>query len=166
VAVPAGTRIQDAVNANPTGTTFCLAAGTYSQQSVAPKASQKFVGARGTSGERLSILDGGNTTTYAFTGAAAGVEIRGLVIKRYDPPDDSNMLLGFNGTGWVIYDNEITESTSNGSNIYTGWVIRRNWIHHNGKAGIQSQADGVGAVVDSNEHLQRHIPRDQPRRAD
>src|SRR5215472_6862393 len=42
VAIAAGASIQNAVNASPSGTTFCLAAGTYAQQTISPKARDTF----------------------------------------------------------------------------------------------------------------------------
>jgi parallel beta-helix repeat protein len=152
VAVATGASIQAAVNANGTGTTFCLAAGTYVQQSVAPKAGQSFIGARDASGTRLTVLDGQQATTYAFTGAAANVVIRGLRIQNYRPPLSNGAIFGYNATGWQILDNEITgNGPGAGTDVFTGWLIRGNWIHHNGQLGITGQAQSVGAVVDSNE---------------
>jgi parallel beta-helix repeat protein len=139
------------VNANATGTVFCLGAGTFAQQSVQPKAGQQFIGARGSAGERLSILDG-QGVTFAFTGSAANVTIQGLVIKNYHPSLSDGAIFGYGSTGWQVLDNEITgNAPGGGTDLWSGWVIRRNWIHHNGETGIAGQADAVGAVVDSNE---------------
>ena len=55
-----GANIQSAVDSKPAGTPFCLAAGTYSNQHITPKAGDQFIGAVGV------ILDGGGTTNRAF----------------------------------------------------------------------------------------------------
>jgi parallel beta-helix repeat protein len=158
VAVPAGTRIQDAVNASPTGTVFCLGAGTFAQQSVQPKAGQQFIGARGSNGERLSILDGQTTIRHAFTGSAGNVRIQGLVVRNYyggtgtNTSDLSSAIFGFASTGWVVYDNEVHNNSGSGIHISSGSIIRKNHTHHNGWLGMHSGGGNVvGAVVDSNE---------------
>ena len=152
VKVAAGASIQSAVNAASTGDTLCLSAGTYSKQTISPKAAQVIIGARGSNGERLSILDGGSTNQYAFTGSVANVVIRGTIIRGYKPPKQQGAIFGYNGTGWQIIDNEITGNTPGaGTILFSGWQLRKNFIHHNGELGITGQADAVGAVIASNE---------------
>jgi parallel beta-helix repeat protein len=151
IAVAAGASLQNAVNANGTGAVFCLGAGTFAHQTVQPKAGQRFIGARGSSGQRLSVLDG-QGATYAFTGSSANVVIQGLVVKNYRPPLSDAAIFGYKGTGWLVIDNEITANApGSGTNVWSGWIVRRNWIHHNGETGVVGSADGVGGVVDSNE---------------
>jgi len=87
VNIPANGSIQAAVNANPAGTTFNLAAGTYYNQSVQPKDGDIFVGAIGEDGSRLTIMTGAQplsnftqnpdgiwyaTTTQTTTGQKTG----------------------------------------------------------------------------------------------
>jgi parallel beta-helix repeat protein len=159
VSVPAGSSIQDAVDANSTGTVFCLGAGTFTRQSVRPKAGQQFIGDRGPSDERLSILDGANTATQAFLGNVTGVRIEGLVIRNYFGGSGSSTtgccgvaIDNQGSSGWVILDNEITGNTGAGVQIGTGSTIRRNYIHHNGWLGAVCGGNtGSNAVVDSNE---------------
>jgi parallel beta-helix repeat protein len=158
VRVSATASIQSAVNAYPTGTTFCLAAGTFVRQTVTPKAGQRFIGARGTSGERLTILDGQNTTVNAFRGNASNVRIEGLIVQRYyggTGTSTSNLtsaVFGFGSTGWFVYDNELRYNTGAGIQISSGSVIRKNYAHHNGWVAMTSGGGNVyNAVVDSNE---------------
>lgn len=151
IAVAAGSSIQGAVNAAPTGATFCLAAGTYAHQSVSPKGGQSFIGARGPNGERLSVLDG-QGLMFAFTGTVDAVTIRGLVIRGYAPQLSDGAVFLYKSTNVRLLDNEITaNSPGGGTDFFSGWLIRKNWIHHNGEAGVEGQADAVGATVDSNE---------------
>jgi parallel beta-helix repeat protein len=158
VSVPAGSGIQQAVDANGAGTVFCLGAGTFTQQSVQPKAGQQFIGARDAGGTRLSILDGGGTATQTFSGSATGVRIEGLVIRNYYGGSGSStsgccgVALGATGSGWQMIDNEIDHNTGAGVKITDGTLIRRNFIHHNGWLGaVCGGGLGSNAVVDSNE---------------
>lgn len=66
VNVPAGQSIQAAVDANPAGTTFLLGAGTHRLATVAPKAGDRFYGARSATCARLTTLSGARLLT-SFT---------------------------------------------------------------------------------------------------
>jgi len=74
-----GANIQNSVDNNPAGTTFCLAAGSYAQQSVVPKNNDQFIGGYS------AVLDGEKTTAHAFSGTASGVVIQNLKIINYNP---------------------------------------------------------------------------------
>jgi len=58
---------------------FCLAAGSYAQQSVVPKNNDQFIGGYS------AVLDGEKTTAHAFSGTASGVVIQNLKIINYNP---------------------------------------------------------------------------------
>lgn len=75
VTIPAGSSIQGAVSANPTGTVFLLS-GTYSGQSVTPKGGQVF------DGQGSAILDGGSQVA-AFKGSASGVTLKNMTVQNY-----------------------------------------------------------------------------------
>jgi parallel beta-helix repeat protein len=160
VSVPAGSSIQNAVNAAAQGATLCLGAGTYQNQTVSPKAGQQFVGARGAAGERLSVLDGGGTVPSAFVGSVANVRIEGLVIRNYFggsgggvPTTTPGMAIeNYGSSGWAVIDNEIANNTGAGLRIANSSTTRRNFIHHNGWLGATcGGSQGTNAVVDSNE---------------
>jgi parallel beta-helix repeat protein len=160
IAVPAGSSIQNAVNAAAQGATLCLGAGTYQNQTVSPKAGQQLVGARGAAGERLSVMDGGGTVTSAFVGSVANVRIEGLVIRNYFggsgggvPTTTPGMAIeNYGSTGWQIVDNEIANNSGAGLRIANSSTTRRNFIHHNGWLGASCGGNqGSNAVVDSNE---------------
>jgi len=157
IAVAAGASIQAAVNAQPTGATFCLGAGTFARQTVTPKASQRFIGARSGS-TRLTILDGQNATVSAFNGSAANVRVEGLKVTGYyggsgtETSGLSVAIFSNGSTGWVVYDNEVSYNTGAGIAITNGAIIRKNDVHHNGWLGMScGGGNGNGAVVDSNE---------------
>ncbi len=134
------------VSAAPAGAVFCVRAGTYTRQSVVPKSGQTFVGERG------AVMDGQRATTYAFSGSASNVTIKGLKVMNYVPPDGSKaMIQGESGRGWVVDSNEITGSAQQGVRVGKQGRIRGNFIHHNGVLGIGLyRADS--AVIEGN-HL-------------
>jgi parallel beta-helix repeat protein len=162
IAVAAGASIQSAVNANATGATFCLGAGTFARQSVAAKASQQFIGARDASGARLTILDGQGAVAYAFTGTATGVVIQGMIVQGYATPVNSGAAIwGQGATGWRIEDVEARNNAWAAIFISANSVIRGNYVHHNGWLGIVG--DHVsGAVVDSNEIAYNNLAGNDP----
>ena len=101
-----GANIQSAVNSKPAGTTFCLAAGTYTNQHIVPKAGDKFIGAVGT------ILDGGNKTVRAFasTSASTNVTVQNLIVQNYIGGYQVPAIDGQNATGWRILNNEVRQN--------------------------------------------------------
>lgn len=148
---PPPASIQSAMNANPGGTTFCLSAGTYNQTVVA-KAGDVLVGSRDVDGTRLTTLNGAGTMQYAFTGAVTGFEVRGLRVCNYVPALSNGAIFLYNSTNVRVIDNEICNNRPGaGTDVWTGWLIRGNWIHDNGQLGITGQADGVGATIDTND---------------
>jgi parallel beta-helix repeat protein len=120
VSLPAGVDIQSAVNANPAGTTFNLAAGVYSMQQVQVKDGDSFIGTLGALGVRQTILSGaqalqnfsqdanGNwiaTTTQITPGQQNGQCLSGY---RCDYPED------------LIIDNQALSQVENTSSIGLG----------------------------------------------
>lgn len=133
VVISPGMSIQSAVDSHPGGTTFVLMAGTHEIQTpIRPKGNQKFIG----SGE--VILTGSGSAQAAFEGYAAdGVEVRGLIIERFDSATQDNYLAALHaGNGWVIVDNEIRHNTGLGVFHERDTVLRGNNIHHNRHSGI------------------------------
>ena len=66
VNIPSDANIQAAVDANPPGTIFQLAAGVYRMQTVTAKDGDQFIGALDGSGNRLTTLSGAQTLS-SFT---------------------------------------------------------------------------------------------------
>src|SRR5262249_35839256 len=140
-----GMSIQTAVNNNPTGTVFCLAAGTYAQQHVVPKTGNQFIGAVG------AILDGQNKTVHAFDGTAGNVVVQNLIIQNYAPAyQDAEVYLLDAAGGWKVLNNEIRNSAAVGIVVRNNVLVQFNYIHHNLEMGYGSDG-GVGIVFDSNE---------------
>ena len=106
ITILPGESIQAKVDANPAGTTFILKSGTHVQQSVVPKDGDVFRGEAGT------VLDGQNTTAFAFKGYNGArwinnVTLTNLRITKYAPPAQNGAIYGgddiANGTtGWTI----------------------------------------------------------------
>jgi hypothetical protein len=146
VTLTPGSSIQNAVNANSTGTTFCLQAGTYARQSVVPKTGNKFIGALG------AVLDGQNATARAFDGTASNVVIQNLVIQNYTAPAQDAPVHGNSGNGWTVKNNEIRNNAGAGLMIGDNMLAQGNSIHHNLQEGYGCCGpQGTGIVFDSNE---------------
>jgi hypothetical protein len=146
VNLSSGANIQDAVSSNPTGTVFCLAAGTYAQQHVVAKDGNKFIGAQG------AILDGQNATSHAFDGTASNVTIQNLVIQNYTAGyQDAPIFALQSGPGWQILHNEIRYNAGTGVLVSYNVLVQFNNIHHNLEMGYGSDVPGTGIIFDSNE---------------
>jgi hypothetical protein len=114
VNISAGSDIQAAVDANETGTTFCLAIGAYNQQTVTPKTGDIFIGAfDGTNG---AVMDGQSVTQHAFGGTANYVVIQNMFIKNYAAPTQHGQV-EITGTYLLLQQNDISFATQ-GSAIY------------------------------------------------
>lgn len=141
-----GQSIQSAVSGHGTGTTFCLAAGTYINQSVVPKDGDAFIGAVG------AILDGGGTTQFAFSGTADNVTIKNLTVRYYDTPGQYATIEGGwdTSTGWDVENNDVSYSLHGvGIAVVNNSVFRNNYTHHNAQFGFINK--GIGAVLTGNE---------------
>lgn len=144
-AVRPGDNVQAAIDAAPTGTTFCFAAGTYNVGPLAPKANDVFDGAA-----QAAILDGQNTRQYAFkSGTAASVTVRGFVIQNYKTPLQEGAIHSFGTTGWTIEGNHITHNAASGVATDTGATVRNNLMDWNGQQGYA--AHGENLLYEGNE---------------
>ena len=145
VVIEPGQSIQAAVNANPSGTTFWLKAGTWHQQSVVPKDGMTFAGEAG------AILDGDNTTVKAFSGTASRVTIRNLVVQNYNTPLQAGAIQGdwTASLHWLVEYCEIRTNHAAGLYATDSMIARNNYIHHNGQIGILGK--GNGALFTGNE---------------
>jgi len=140
---PVGWSIQEVSDSQPAGARIFVEAGTHLRQTVSPKAGQEFVGAPGT------IMDGVGVTTYAFTGTANDVTIRGIEITNYTGGTDKGAIHA-EGSGWLIDDCDIHDTDTVGVSIGGGSTISNSYIHHNNSHGVFVGA-GTGSVVEGNE---------------
>ena len=138
-----GDNVAGIVAAASAGTTFSFAAGTYPGVSIVPKANMVFLGSSG------AVLDG-NGKAFAFRSGAANVTIRGLVIQDYNPKDKEAAISPEGGAiNWVVADNEIRYNTEVGVTVNDGWQVVGNFIHHNGRYGLNGS--GAGVLIEGNE---------------
>ncbi|MDP9206411.1 MAG: right-handed parallel beta-helix repeat-containing protein, partial [Gemmatimonadota bacterium] len=150
VSPGSGSNIQNAVNAYPAGTAFCLGAGTFNITSaITPKTGDTFTGVYG------AVLDAsGWSTTDQTQGIFRAnnqdidnVTIRNLVIRN-SPQRGIHAYKDFSDR-WVIDHNEIY---GNRIGIMHGnyFQIRDNYIHDNWQYGISS-LDSTGSLIENNE---------------
>ena len=91
-----------------------------------------------------------SVSPYAFTGSAANVTVRNLIVEKYANTAQLATFVGFGSSGWTIEANEVRWNHGPGVGAGSQWRILRNKIHHNGLSGISSGGSS-GLVVDGNE---------------
>ena len=141
--------VQAAINRARRGTTFCFRPGIYRVSSLKPKSGDVLDG-----GDRAAVLEGGNSAAFAIFGDSASrgpsdVTIRGFVIRNFKTPLQRGAIQDYNGPGWIIENNHITNNAAAG--VATGSNVRvlGNLIDHNGQEGFS--AHGNGGLYQSNE---------------
>ena len=156
VQVTAGSGLGSAMSAAPAGTTFCLGAGIFLISAALPfQSNDKVIGARGPTGERLSILSGGGTTSYLVTATNSGVLIQGLVIERFANASQQGVNTGAQ-TAWTWDDLEVRENAGHGIHTHDDSKVTNSWIHHNHQAGLGGSGDRVlieGNLIEWNNYL-------------
>jgi len=151
VSLNAGADINAAVVANPAGTTFCLAAGTFTQQTISPKDGNTFIGDAGT------ILDGQNQAVHAFKNTANNVTIKNLMIQNYTAGEYDAAISTQWSTGWTIANCDIHHNAGSGLMISPEMTVQGNYLHHNEQAGFTHNFDPnyvlytTNVIFDSNE---------------
>lgn len=146
VVIEPGQNIQDVVNSHPAGSVFLVKAGTYNGQTVSPRDGDHFIGESGT------ILDGGNTTEYAFGGPGKGVIIEGFIVQGYSSHENTEGAFRSVGGGvdWTVRNNVIRNNRGAGIQVNPGWKIIGNHIHNNSHVGIIG-GGGSGILIEGNE---------------
>jgi len=156
VAINPGDNIQSKVDANPTGTTFCLKAGTHTGQHVVPEANNSFIGEYG------AVMSGNNSVPQAFTGGGGDdVLIKNLIIENYAAPLGKGTIEGINESwGWNIENIEVRDGRGGGTQASNYWTIKDSYIHHMGQIGIT----GAGAHItyEHNEVAYNNVDRIDP----
>ena len=141
--------VQAAINHSPPGTTFCFRRGIYWVSSLIPKSRDVLNG-----DDRAAVLFGDNSAYYAVYGDSTShgpsdVTVRGFVIRNFKTPLQQGAIQDYNGSGWIIQNNHITENAAAG--VATGDNVRvlGNLIDHNGQEGFS--AHGSGGLYQGNE---------------
>jgi parallel beta-helix repeat protein len=142
IALTPTRNVQAVVNGAPPGTTFCFGAGTYRVSSLVPKSGDVLDG-----GGQAAILDGGHSASYAVYGDSASpgpsdVTVRGFVVQNFSTPLQRGAIQDYNGPGWIIQGNHITQNAAAG--VATGDKVQvlRNLIDHNGQEGFSAHGNG------------------------
>ena len=166
VSVAPSSDIQNLINSNPSGTTFCFQAGTYSNASrLEPRSNDVFDG----DGQK-AVLDGGNTRQFAFYGNAnspgpSGVTIQDFKIQDYDTPLQYGAIQDGNGAHWVIQGNDIEHD--HGAGVYSGSYaqILNNTLSNNFQEGFSAHGTGglyQGNTIDGNNSALNSCGNDGP----
>ena len=148
VVVPAGADIQQAINANPEGTTFLLAAGIRSLSStLVPKDGDSFVGA----GQGQTILQAATSTINGFDSKSkvANVQIAGLTVHGFSQGIRT-------GPGWNVQDVEAAYNVI-GIHMYgDNVVVSGCHVHHNKQFGVHGTTS-VGQQMLGSDVSYNHI---------
>lgn len=144
VQVAAGANLQTIAASQPAGTTFCLAAGQYNitGTGVALQSGDKLVGTLGASGERLTILDGGDSATKVGTCSCSGGEFRNVIIEDFAMAVQQGPT-GPNLTDWLFENIESRFNASDGIHVQDGSIVRGGYFHHNVEIGVGGQGDNA-----------------------
>ena len=121
-----------------------------------PKSGDVFLGGR------AAVLDGTNTTLYAFDTSSAvadRVTVDGFIIQKYSSPLQFGAIhVGgpsptcpgcVAGTNWIISNNEVRENAAYGIYAGDGAQVLNNNVHHNGQSGVGG--NGANMLFQDNE---------------
>jgi parallel beta helix pectate lyase-like protein len=143
--------VQAVINRYPGGTTFCFQPGTYVlTKFVFPKSYDQLIALPGTvlTGSRAYA---GGLKGYPGSTGQHDVTVQGFIVKRFRNTWDAGVRAAISpGWNWTIEGNDIRYNSKAGISASQGDVIDHNYIHHNGRIGI----DGgpiANLVVENNE---------------
>jgi hypothetical protein len=149
VTINVGDDWQAKVDANPAGTTYCIAPGTHVQPRVLPETGDQFI-CDGVI--RSCVMDGQDIKNVAFWPGwgptyPSGVVIRGLKVTRYAPAFQQAAIETFSSaSNWLLEDLEVSYNTRRGINLGPRNTLRRAYVHHNTTMGMG--AEGVAVLVE------------------
>lgn len=149
VQVLAGSNLVTVANAHSPGSTFCLAAGIFNLGASIPiQSGDKWVGALGPGGERLSIVTGNGTTAYLVTAPSSNVVLANVIVERFANASQQGVNTGAQ-TQWIFDNVEVRENAAFGLHSHNGTTIRNSYIHHNHQMGLGGSGDNV--LIENNE---------------
>ena len=155
---------QSDINSHGPNTTFCLS-GVHNNWSLVPQSGDQFIG------DGTAVLDGTNTTQFAFQGSASNVVLDHLEIRNYIP-NVQQAAIAATGSGWTlrslqVHDNGTICPTAaagttcgsgtgpggtyggDGSSLGNGWHITGGRYYNNRDNGLAG--NGTNTVVDGAE---------------
>jgi hypothetical protein len=149
VQVAAGANLVTVANSQPAGATFCLAAGTYSVGAPIPiQSNDRWIGTLDSTGKRLSILTGNDSTQYLVRDTSSGVLVENLILEHFTSTSQQAINIGAQ-TDWTLRNVEVRENHFRGWSTHNGTRIIDSYIHHNRQLGIGGNGDGV--LIEGNE---------------
>ena len=159
VQVSAGSNLVTVASANPAGATFCLASAVYQISTPIPfQTGDRWIGALGSGGQRLSVITGNDTTDYLVTAATANVTLRNVIVEHFANALQQGVNTG-SQTAWLLDNIESRFNKAFGWHTHDDTVVRNSYIHHNHQAGLGGQGDRViveGTEVSFNNWLGEH----------
>lgn len=135
VQIAAGATIQTVIDANPAGTTYSLAAGTYTGQTFTPKNGDRFFGAP----DWTTVLDGAGAAKAVAGQNRSNVEFHGIRFTRYAAPTGGIGVLGTDaGSLDFVVDNCEFDNNTAGAPLMLGtrMTVRHCRFHDNEWTGI------------------------------
>src|SRR3990172_5511817 len=159
VQVAATADLVTVANSNPAGATFCLASAVYQISTPIPfQTGDRWIGALGSGGQRLSVITGNDTTAYLVTATSANVVLRNVVIEHFANALQQGVNTGAQ-TAWLLDNIESRFNKAFGWHTHDDTVVRNSYIHHNHQAGLGGQGARViveGTEVSFNNWLGEH----------
>ncbi|MCP4965276.1 MAG: hypothetical protein GY926_08565 [bacterium] len=147
-----GDDIGDLAKDSPEGTVFMIH-GTHNRQTIKPRDGQQFIGAND------AVLDGNDTTDYAFDGSADDVLLRNLEIRNYDS-NKQRGAIDADGGDWTVEGCDIHHNAAVGVRLSSGTpTVRFNNIHHNYQLGI-NVPHSVNGLIENNEVAYNNFEQD------
>ncbi len=147
-----GDDLGDLAQDSPEGTVFMIH-GTHHRQTIKPRNGQQFIGAND------AVLDGDNTTDYAFDGSADDVLLRNLEIRDYDS-NKQRGAIDADGGDWTVEGCDIHHNAAVGVRLSSGTpTVRFNNIHHNYQLGI-NVPHSVNGLIENNEVAYNNFEQD------
>ncbi len=149
-------RGQADIDAAPDGTTFCLS-GTH-DWTLTPKDGDAFIGP--------AILDGKNSTVYAFVGNGADkVTLSDLEVRNYAVGDQTAAISAHGTTNWKflnlqVHDNG-TDQGGTGVNLGVDSIVRGGRYYNNRSLGIGGGGGANGWVIDGAEIDHNNFTNDE-----
>ncbi len=155
VALGLSDNVQNAVTAQPAGTTFCFATGTRILPApIQEKTGDKFYCQYG------AVISGNDSTVAMTAHVADNVQVYNCVVERFTNPVQTGALSCENHSGCVFAYNEARLNFGYGIRTGQGAQIRRNNAHHNGQMGISGVGNDV--LVEGNEIAYNNTNNNDP----
>jgi len=148
VAVTPAMNLQNTIQSNPPGTTFCFSSGTYVLKTyLTPKSNDRLISVP----RRKAVLTGLDRYPGGILSYNPDVLVQGFVIHDFDDPwptfPRSPLQLG---NHWTVRDNDISSNSESGVSVGSGTRLVGNWIHNNGRYGFTG-GPAIDIVVKDNE---------------